>query len=161
MPIDRNLNDDNAHLWPLKVAYAVCLSENFEIWILVPIHMKFMGFIKISEVLASLNCLQLCFHNHDIPRYADNSFSSSPLFLSLSDARVQLSSSCFGSYIYILFHFLYQIYTDKKNDYKNWKRYQYDNQLKVESFICHGYELLYHHLLFKFLCIVNHESCSE
>lgn len=139
----------------------VHILEKFEIWILVPICMEFMGFIKISEVLAPLNCLQLCFYNHNIPRYADNSFSSSPLFLSLSYARVQLSSSCFGSYIYILFLSLYQIYTDKKNDYKNWNRYQDDSQLKVESFICHGYELLYHQLLLKSLFIVNHESCSE
>lgn len=88
--------------------------EKFNIWIFVPISMKFMGFIKISEVFVPINYLQLCFYNHDIPRYADNSFSSSLLFLSLSYARVQLSSSCSGSYIYILFHSLYQTYTNKK-----------------------------------------------
>lgn len=64
--------------------------------------MKFEGFNQIHKAFVPVKSLQACFHNHVSARFAVGAFSPSLLYLSQSYAGLQLCSSCFGSYIYIL-----------------------------------------------------------
>lgn len=88
--------------------HAFCEShEELEIWIrLLELLRKFEGFKEICEAFVPVKCLQSCFHNHVTARFAVSAFSPSQLYLSQSYAGLQLSSSCFGAYIYILSHSL-------------------------------------------------------